>query len=794
MSLDQFYPEPNFVDSFTFGKWVPLFCADIASLCSFRQVYNRSANPSVCIFPSYTQRNKALCTHKHGSSLVSSEVKPGNDDIKGQEPFFFRNHPINYVSLTGKILDIDEKPVGQNTKGVGNKEKQSRLAVGNSSIIIFQLDDNSGKAINCMMYSDAGTYNIWNMKGRVFEVQGYVTEHILFGRQVRVTYFRKKKRIEQEISSWKEVLDVKRNVLCKHWDHSVIQGQEEDLTLSKIAEGSEPQDAYNREEVEKNGKAEIEIDSKSLTKLPTLYCSFLRQESLLVQAPSSMVHNDMGGIRLSDKFRKSTLVSKDVVKIVVNPSFVLQSTSRTQSQLTAPGQSRLSQLRTRYLTSPSQNLLLDTQVTSADSIRNIVSNKSFTLQTSVCIKSIKRIPGTSLLKSSISSSIKTPSPISPTVHTSYLKASALSTNDQLDALVRKKLKNISRSIKLDTNTTDIDTLFKKSTAKVLNKTKQVYDTIGSVPKHSKCDSVSVKFNGSNNSTASDNTESVHSFTIEPSVFQSPIFFKKQRLTSPQSVKGVTNLVPEEIRHLQTVPERGTYGFEWDAYMDQDAKNRTGDTDLQCTTYQEFTMPMKRELKSPQRAKKVRSLEQDEVSTIQQVAACFSKKLGETIDLEKKEKDIYNMPKNSASDTFIDNVDTHSTNIPNVGHGGIGLKRRCAPTSIACKANTPKDTSPCSYSAMETRDVHFNCNKVYLSSNVFVELPPVTRARHAQCHYQKQELRKLETYESKTMLSINHQKQKKGHNYVQKENEEHMPSHHKLLKKKQRTLCVRKDPQ
>lgn len=296
------------------------------------------------------------------------------------------------------------------------------------------------------------------------------------------------------------------------------------------------------------------------------------------------------------------------------------------------------------------------------------------------------------MKSSISSSIKTPSPISPTVHTSYLKASALSTNDQLDALVRKKLKNISRSIKLDTNTTDIDTLFKKSTAKVLNKTKQVYDTIGSVPKHSKCDSVSVKFNGSNNSTASDNTESVHSFTIEPSVFQSPIFFKKQRLTSPQSVKGVTNLVPEEIRHLQTVPERGTYGFEWDAYMDQDAKNRTGDTDLQCTTYQEFTMPMKRELKSPQRAKRLEVLNKMKLALYNRSLHVSRRSLEKRL-IWKRKRRIYIICLKILSDTFIDNVDTHSTNIPNVGHGGIGLKRRCAPTSIACKANTPKDTSP-----------------------------------------------------------------------------------------------------
>lgn len=70
MENDLYYAERVFEDSFTFGKWVPLICADVAHLRTFEEIYNRPVEEQYSI-------------------------------PRSNGPFFFRNHPINHVSITG---------------------------------------------------------------------------------------------------------------------------------------------------------------------------------------------------------------------------------------------------------------------------------------------------------------------------------------------------------------------------------------------------------------------------------------------------------------------------------------------------------------------------------------------------------------------------------------------------------------------------------------------------------------------------------------------------------------------
>lgn len=80
MDNDLFYPEKVFDDSFTFGKWVPLLCADIAHLRPFKELYKRLPDTKYTI-------------------------------PRSNGPFFYRNHPINYIAITGTCQNALEIPI-----------------------------------------------------------------------------------------------------------------------------------------------------------------------------------------------------------------------------------------------------------------------------------------------------------------------------------------------------------------------------------------------------------------------------------------------------------------------------------------------------------------------------------------------------------------------------------------------------------------------------------------------------------------------------------------------------------
>lgn len=80
MDNDLYYSEKVFEDSFTYGKWVPLLCADVGYLRPFDEIYKRAP--------------------LDGFSLPRSNG-----------PFFFRNHPINYVAVTGHCHSAQQLPI-----------------------------------------------------------------------------------------------------------------------------------------------------------------------------------------------------------------------------------------------------------------------------------------------------------------------------------------------------------------------------------------------------------------------------------------------------------------------------------------------------------------------------------------------------------------------------------------------------------------------------------------------------------------------------------------------------------
>lgn len=286
MEYDIFYPERVFGDSFTFNKWVPLMCADISNLWSFRQIYNCDPDSSVCI--GHARRMKRRT--KYSLPQASTPLHP---------PFFFRNHPVNYVTLTGRLVDVTEIVLHDH-----------RFSIGTNLAVTLTVDDSSGDVAKCIIYTQQGVYNLRKMKNAIYEVQGYLTEHVMYGRQVRVIQIAKKNGLEDELQSWKEVMKIRHDVLTRHWDHLEM------LALREAEDQKELEHGCQVDMEEEEGLdlvSELNGESNGVDSAPKVYCSFHRENSLLVQDPKSLVETRDGGVRLAASYRKTCLVSQNKV-------------------------------------------------------------------------------------------------------------------------------------------------------------------------------------------------------------------------------------------------------------------------------------------------------------------------------------------------------------------------------------------------------------------------------------------------------------------------------------------------
>ncbi|VVT51752.1 uncharacterized protein SAPINGB_P003201 [Magnusiomyces paraingens] len=283
MAYDQFYKEDAFASSLTFNKWVPLMCADVALLWTFKQIYNRPPDPRICL------------TSSPGNNKNNNKNKITNTLL--YPPHFFRNHPINYVSVTGELIDVTESQLGL------DPEKNSL------AILILTVDDGSGTTLKCILFTQQGAYNPNNLLHQVYQVQGFIIDSETFGRQLRIVQFARVKGLTGELDRWCETLRVRKTILTKHWDYdSGETDEDEDEDKDK---DEDEQDEQEEEEVNDNDESFKDID-----KLPTMFCSFHRKNSVLVQTPNALVTTHTGGVRLD---LRKTQTSARVLKVIKHP-------------------------------------------------------------------------------------------------------------------------------------------------------------------------------------------------------------------------------------------------------------------------------------------------------------------------------------------------------------------------------------------------------------------------------------------------------------------------------------------
>lgn len=239
MENDIYYPEKVFNKSFTFGNWLPLTCADVLHLQTFEEIYGRASLPKYSIY-------------------------------KSNGPFFFRNHPINYVVVTGKCRNGYEVSI-ENSKS--------------SIVLIMFLDDGSGQNLKCSKFICKGAYKISELMGQTFEVQGYIVDHPTFGREIRILQFCAVDSTATEVENWADALKLRKEVLSKHWtyDH---EGKQSTLAVTVK---SQPVLPYTQEDENLWRLGSL----APIDHIPTAFCSFMRSNTILSQK-NSIIESELG--------------------------------------------------------------------------------------------------------------------------------------------------------------------------------------------------------------------------------------------------------------------------------------------------------------------------------------------------------------------------------------------------------------------------------------------------------------------------------------------------------------------
>lgn len=186
---DVFYHEKYFGDSLTYNRWLPLCARDILYLDRYEDVYGRSQGLS--------KRNPEDDNNNNKRRRISSNA----------EIYFFRNHPINYVLITGRCINV--------------KETVLRKKIIPGVLYMFTIDDGSGVSIDCVNFYRTKDLNIFSNEGRILEVRGTIYDAPTFPRRINVSHYRplRKSIPEQKhlILASMERIDVRRNVLEPGW-------------------------------------------------------------------------------------------------------------------------------------------------------------------------------------------------------------------------------------------------------------------------------------------------------------------------------------------------------------------------------------------------------------------------------------------------------------------------------------------------------------------------------------------------------------------------------------------------
>ncbi|KAA8907664.1 hypothetical protein TRICI_004955 [Trichomonascus ciferrii] len=158
--------------------------------------------------------------------------------------YFFRNHPINYVLLTGRCVDVGETSIRSKTRpGV---------------LYTFTIEDGSGPMIGCAYIYNTKNPGMFRNKGLMLEVRGYIYDSPGFPRRISVCNFRVlRKSVAQErhlILASMEQVDVRKRILENSWYCPEAENQKRPVARDLVSE-------------------------------PNEYCSFYRLPSVLLSRP-----------------------------------------------------------------------------------------------------------------------------------------------------------------------------------------------------------------------------------------------------------------------------------------------------------------------------------------------------------------------------------------------------------------------------------------------------------------------------------------------------------------------------
>lgn len=166
---DEFYPETVLDTAFTLSCFVPMSCADILELDMFEQIYGKQCEIPL---PKYTTGG----------------------------PFFFRNHPIVFVSCFGRCQVVELKEY--------------------SNLLILSLDDSSGNPIEVIKPKDTtknpeATYHnkFVHIKGTICEAKGYMRKVVAN----HINVLAQDMDLKAEFEYYREAINLRKNFLSKKW-------------------------------------------------------------------------------------------------------------------------------------------------------------------------------------------------------------------------------------------------------------------------------------------------------------------------------------------------------------------------------------------------------------------------------------------------------------------------------------------------------------------------------------------------------------------------------------------------
>ena len=172
LEQDVLYPKEYFSQSLTYNKWLPIACLDIRMcLKAYRDLYLDDKSPIV-----------------------------GED----RGPFFFRNHPINYVCVTGYCSDV-----------ILHKSNDRVFAY------TFTVSDGTGATIECFKPETLAKEWYETYRNKVVEVKGYLYQKGHFPLQIKVRDIgclkATKFNIRYMTLAGEELVKVRQEILAQRW-------------------------------------------------------------------------------------------------------------------------------------------------------------------------------------------------------------------------------------------------------------------------------------------------------------------------------------------------------------------------------------------------------------------------------------------------------------------------------------------------------------------------------------------------------------------------------------------------